>query len=229
MMGGFGSGRRSGSGRSTVEACRSIDVNRLHKAGCLNPGWAGGWQWTRNGERDASINLVASADCLLLSYRVRIGGGAWEDVDETVRIAHVACRFGGARPFFICPGVVNGVFCGRRVAKLHGPGRYFLCRHCYRLAHASQSESHWDRALRRANKIRKSLGGEPGIAALLPPKPKGMWRRTYERLREEVFEAEILAEEAFEAEILAEEAFELQAQRLLARIDNPSRKRRPWR
>ena len=28
-MGGLGSGRPSGSGRTTVEACRSVDVNRL--------------------------------------------------------------------------------------------------------------------------------------------------------------------------------------------------------
>ena len=52
----------------------------------------------------------------------------------------------------------NGVACGRRVAKLHGSGRYFLSRHCYRLVHASQSEVAWDRALRRANKIRQRLG-----------------------------------------------------------------------
>ena len=58
-MGGFGSGRPSGSGRGTVEACRSIDVNRLHKTGCLRAGWAGGWQWTRDGEKVASINLRA--------------------------------------------------------------------------------------------------------------------------------------------------------------------------
>ena len=104
-MGGLGSGRPSGSGRSTVEACRSIDVNRLHKAGCLGPGWCGAWQWKREGENVASINLRAEADRLHLSYRVRIGGGEWEDVAETVRIAHVPCRFGGTRPYFICPGV----------------------------------------------------------------------------------------------------------------------------
>ena len=138
---------------------------------------------------------------------------------ETVRIVRVPCRFGGARPYFICPGVVNGVACGRRVTKLYGPGRYFLCRHCYRLAHASQSEDAWDRTLRRANKIRQRLGGDPGMAAPFPPKPKGMWRRTYERLREQ----------ALAAEILADEAFVSRAERLLARIDNRKRKRRFWR
>jgi hypothetical protein len=38
-MGGFGSGRPSDSGRDKVEYSRSIDINRLHKAGCLAPGW----------------------------------------------------------------------------------------------------------------------------------------------------------------------------------------------
>ena len=162
----------------------------------------------------ASINLRAEANRLHLNYRVRMGGGEWEDVAETVRIVRVACRFGGARPYFICPGVVNGITCGRRVAKLHGPGRYFLCRHCYHLGYASQVEDPWDRVLRRANKIRQRLGGEPGMAA----RPKGMWRRTYERL----------CERAFEAEMIADEAFARRAERLLARIDIPKRKRSLW-
>lgn len=126
------------------------------------------------------------------------------------------CRFGGTRPYFICPGVVNGVVCGRRVAKLYGSGRYFLCRHCYRLRHASQSEGAWDRTLRRANKIRQRLGGDPGLAALFPPKPKGMWRRTYERLRARTFDAETRAEEAFA----------LRTEGLLARIDQGNGTRR---
>ena len=71
-MGGSGSGRPSGSGRSTIEACRSIDVNRLHREGCLGSGWAGGWQWQREGENIASINLRAEVDRLHLSYRVLV-------------------------------------------------------------------------------------------------------------------------------------------------------------
>lgn len=217
-MGGIGSGRPSGLGRDTVETCRAIDVNRLHREGCLRPGWSGGWQWSLDGEKVASINLRAEDERLHLSYRVRVAEGGWEDVEETVRIVRVPCRFGGTRPYFICPGVVNGISCGRRVVKLHGSGRYFLCRHCYRLAHASQSEGAWDRALRRANKIRVRLGGEPGMASPFPPRPKGMWRRTYERLRNEVFEAEQLADEAFL----------IQAEKLLTRIDTPKRKRTFW-
>jgi hypothetical protein len=129
------------------------------------PGLWGGWQWTRDSEKVASINLRVEADPLNLTYRVRVNGGEWEDVAETVRTLCVACRFGGGWPYFICPGVVKGIACGRRVTKLHGPGRYLLCRHCYRLCHASQSEGVLDRTLRRANKIRQRLRGAPGMAA----------------------------------------------------------------
>ena len=82
-MGGIGSGRPADLGRDTVESCRAIDVNRLHQEGCLHHGWWGGWQWTRDGEKVASINLRAEEDRLHLSYRVRIAGGDWEDVEET--------------------------------------------------------------------------------------------------------------------------------------------------
>jgi hypothetical protein len=207
MMGGIGSGRPSG--------CRSLDVNQLHREGCLRPGWVGTCQWTRNGERVAWIRLRAEADRLHLTYRMRIGSSVWEDMAETVRIVGVGCTLGGLRPYFICPGIVDGVVCGRRVAKLHLSGRYFLCRHCHGLGHASQGEDTLDRAFRRASTIRLRLGGEPGMAARFPPRPKGMWRRTYNRLYAEVFETEIRAEEALEVE----------AERRLARVDNPERRR----
>src|SRR6476661_5482427 len=86
MLGGFGSGRTGGFGRGKAEHCRSIDVNRFHREGCLRPGWSGGWQWSRDGEKVASITLRAEADRLHLSYRVRAHGGEWQDVDEAVRI-----------------------------------------------------------------------------------------------------------------------------------------------
>ncbi len=208
-MGGLGSGRRSGSGRSTVESCRSIDVNKLKREGCLRPRRRVGWQWLRDGQQVASIQLRAEEDWLHLSYRVRSRGGAWEEVDEPVQLVRSPCRLGGSRPYFVCPGVVNNVPCRRRVAKLHGAGRYFLCRHCYRLAHASQSEGRLDRGLRRANKIRRRLGGDPGMLLPFPQKPKGMWQRTYEQLRKR----------AIDAEVRAEEMFEIQAERLMTRVD----------
>jgi hypothetical protein len=157
----------------------------------------GGWQWTVDGERVASIDLHAEADQLHLSYRVcSPWADEWEDVRQTVSIARIPCRFGGVRPYFICPGTVNGIACRRHVTKLYRPRRFFLCRHCHRLAHTSQSEGRYDRLSRRANKIWERLGGDPGTAAL-PLKPEGMWSRTYERLVEEVCEAQMRVNKAF--------------------------------
>jgi hypothetical protein len=196
MMGGLGSTRWNWvNTKDTVEGNRPLDINRLNRAGCLRPGYFGGWEWTRDGERVASIGFRRDGDRLVLSYRVRPRGGEWQDVEQLTSIVWKPCRFGGARPYFVCPGIVNGIACGRQVAKLYGAGTYFLCRHCYRLAYASQHEDRYDRALRRANKIRMQLGGEPGTASVFPPRPKGMHHRTYKRLQFAVLNAEIQAEE----------------------------------
>ena len=202
-MGGLGSGRPSGSGHVKVESCRSLDVNRLHQEGCLRSGWCGNWQWQRDGKLVAWINLRADQDQLHLTYRVRIGGGDWEEVMESILIVRVACRYGGARPYFMCPGVVNSQPCRRRVAKVYGPGRYFLCRRCNRLSYASQCEGGLDRALRRANRIRLRLGGETGLVSPFPERPKGMWGQTYERLKRQSSEAEMRAEEAMDLRLVA--------------------------
>jgi tetratricopeptide (TPR) repeat protein len=97
---------------------------------------------------------------LHLRYKVRTGDGKWEDVAQTIPIVHLRCRFGGSRAYFICPGPRNGTDCGRRTIKLHLSRRYFLCRHCNKVAYASQYEQPWKRALRRANKLKQRLGIE---------------------------------------------------------------------
>jgi hypothetical protein len=141
------------------------------------------------------IRLRAEAQQLILSYRIRRNGGEWRNVEQPTPVDWLPCRFGGKRPYFVCPGIVNGVACHRQVSKLYGAGLYFLCRHCYRLAYVSQREDGFDRALSRANKIRMQLGGQPGMASSFPKKPKGMYRRTYDRLRNEVDEAEMQADD----------------------------------
>jgi hypothetical protein len=153
----------------------------------------------QDGERVAWIQLRSERDYVHLDYSVRPSGEEWQTASETVAIIRVPGRYGGERTYFVCPGVVNGNVCGRRVVKLYGAGRYFLCRHCYRLTYPSQREGKWDRLIRRANKIRARLGGEPGMLAPFPARRKGMWQRTYERLRQRAVEAELTADDAFDA------------------------------
>jgi hypothetical protein len=172
-----------------------LDVNQLSEKGCLQPGCCSSCQWI-DGNEVFSIELQAQAERLHLSYTVRVGGGKCEEVAETIPIVHLRCRFGGSRPFFICPGPRNGTDCGRRIIKLHLSARYFLCRTCNQLAYASQYENRWKRALRRANKLKQHLGIDIGIAEPFPEKPKGMWVRTYACLLDEILQAEILTNEA---------------------------------
>jgi hypothetical protein len=172
-----------------------LDVNRLSEKGWLRPGRSGTCRWMVGGEI-VSINLRAVAERLHLSYKVRVGGGGWEDMAEIISLVHARCRFGGSRAYFICPGPGGGTDCGRRITKLHLSHRYFLCRHCNKLAYASQYEQPWKRALRRANKLKQHLGIGVGIAEPFPDKPKGMWVRTYGCLLDEILQTEMLANEA---------------------------------
>lgn len=194
-MGGYGSGRSSG--KQKAEHCRALEVNKMRREGCLVPGWSGNWVWSRDGQEVARISGRAEYGRIILSYSVRQNGSDWEPITQTVNTTQSDCNYGGQRTYFLCPGVVNGRHCGRRVGKLFSGGRYFLCRHCYQIAYSSQSEARNDRMFRRANKLRTALGGEPGTAHWIADKPKGMWQRTYQRKRFEIEWCESQADHYF--------------------------------
>jgi len=180
-MGGLGSGRGQ-SGRDTTSDYRALDVRRLQRDGLLSPGRAFGWNWMRNGATVASIQVQVETDRIILNYRHKSGGNDWQSMDYPVRLAWTECPLGGRRPWLLCPA--RG--CGRRVALLYlGGSGIFACRHCYRLAYASQRESPDDRAARRADRIRERLGWEAGILNGEGDRPKGMHWRTFERLHAE--------------------------------------------
>jgi len=183
-MGGYGSGRPSY--KQKAERCRSLDVNQMHREGCLNAGFTGNLTWSRDGEVISQIGFRTEESRVIFNYRIKQYCGEWEPIAQYVPLTYTHCHYGGQRPYFRCPGLVNGQHCGRRVGKLFLGGRYFLCRHCYSIAYGSQSEDRHDRMLRRANKLRMALGGEPGTAHWIAPKPKGMWQRTYQRKQFEI-------------------------------------------
>jgi hypothetical protein len=136
-LGGLGSGNRYRlDKKTTTDECHSLDVRRFHREGLLKSGTSFSWRWSRAGRKVAFIGTLVYQDKLVLSYRSKLGG-EWEDVKEPVSLEWTPCNFGGERPWFVCPGVVNGKRCGRRVAILYGPGKYFLCRHCCDLRYES--------------------------------------------------------------------------------------------
>ncbi|MCP4480595.1 MAG: hypothetical protein GY818_21120 [Planctomycetaceae bacterium] len=161
-----------------MEEYRSIDVRRWKRDGLLAPYQSFSWQWSRRGEVFASINVRTEPNRVNLTYRHRSGGEDWKDENYPVFLDWTDCNLGGQRPWFLCPAVG----CRRRVAILYG-GSIFACRHCYQLAYPSQRETCYDRAARRADRIREKLGWAPGILNDYEwEKPKGMHRRTFERL-----------------------------------------------
>jgi hypothetical protein len=141
-------GRYSFSDRVTVEECKSLDINWLNRQGYLCGFWNGTLTWTNaSGEVVSSMGIAVSVnregfgeDYVRLVYTVtNRGTDEKTDFDYKIQLVTTPCHFGGVRFWFICPLVVNGHYCGRRVGKLYlpGSGTYFGCRHCYNLTYRS--------------------------------------------------------------------------------------------
>lgn len=172
MMGGCGSGRRGG--RNLTDDFLRLDVRKLQRAGVLQPGWRGSWQWMWRSGRKADILIEASESSIRLRY-TNPRNGQRKDYDYRVRLSRSTCHYGGSRPWFVCPA------CGRRVAILYG-GSVYACRRCHQLAYESQRETSGDRAIRKADAIRRRLGWPAGIALPMGDRPKNMRHTTYLRL-----------------------------------------------
>jgi hypothetical protein len=124
-------------------------------------------------------------DRLRLSYKVLQGEGEWERVSETIQLDTTVCRYGGQRYWFRCPR------CHRRTRILYINKRPYCCRVCLGLAYQSQRELATDRNLERWQSLLCRLGGGGSISQQPRPRPKGMQRRVYRRLLEEIADARL--------------------------------------
>jgi len=142
-------GRWSYSNRWTVEESKSISTKFLNKHHYFDGGvrW-GGMNWSRNGEQTGSIGFTVSTvegdEYVRFQYtQTDRNTDEKTELDYKVRIVSTLCNYGGRRWWFICPLVVNGYACNRRVGVLYlASGKYFGCRHCYNLTYESSKESH---------------------------------------------------------------------------------------
>lgn len=142
-------GRWSYSDRRTVEECKSITTKFLNEHRYFNGGvrW-GGMSWSRNGEQTGSIGFVISTvegdEYIRFQYtQTDRHSDEKTELDYKARLDWTPCHFRGRRWWFICPLVVNGRVCNRRVGRLHlGGGKYFGCRYCHNLTYESSKESH---------------------------------------------------------------------------------------
>lgn len=170
-MGGFGSGSWQ-SGRVTVEASPYLDVNILRREGLLVPNCraAGTFSWsTWYEEVQATFTLKTSnSDGVMV---LQVPG----ETDQHLRFTSSPAPLGGHRWWFECPSR------DIRVCRLYRPpgGRRFASRKAWRLVYASTRLQPYERALRRAQQIRRRLGGAPSLDAPWPLKPKWMRQATY--------------------------------------------------
>lgn len=174
-MGGFGSGRRGG--KKKTEDMLALDIRPLQRLGRLAPGQSFDSPWTCNGEKIASIHIRTGTDLVNLIYRY--GGDTGQDMNYPVAIEWTPCNYGGKRAWWKCP------CCERRVAVLYSD-KIFACRQCKQLVYKSTRMAPSLKSFARANKIRERLGWDAGFANPKGGKPKGMHRKTYDQLLEQL-------------------------------------------
>lgn len=138
-------GRWSYSDRVTVDECKSITTKYLNDHNYFNGGIH--WEeisWIRAGEIVGRISIAVSTidEYIRFQYtQTDRHTGEKTNLDYKARLTWTPCYFGGRRWWFICPLVVNGRVCNRRVGVLYlGSDKYFGCRRCYHLTYRCQKE-----------------------------------------------------------------------------------------
>lgn len=181
-------GSRYGAGRPgyrlKAEQLQRIDVRIWARGGLLSLERSFSWSWNRGGEPSGSISVqVKPQSAVNLVYTATIQQRT-QHINERVNLTYWPCRFGGQRPWFVCPR------CAREVALLYMRAGRFACRHCQRVAYSSQSEDAMDRTWREQRRIEEKLGSDW-------QRPKGMRQRTYELLMDKLADCEMRREQAF--------------------------------
>jgi hypothetical protein len=208
-------------GANTVEGTRSLEVMKLARVGYLTGSRWGGWRWSCRDGSTASVSVKGGREAIRLEYRIRPHGEDWQSVSQRIPICWTPCRFGGERPWFVCDVHANGVYCGRRVAKLYEGGRLFACRGCHSLGYASQRGGPMDQAHHHLAGLHRKLQADyDGPDMPPPPKPKWMRWKTYSRIAQQI--------EAGQRRL--DVVFTIGAQRLLSRLEKsqPPRRNHRW-
>jgi hypothetical protein len=141
-------GRYYFDAKTTVEQATQLSIFKLKKFGLLGGYCASTLTWTRSlsGKKSSIGITVDIEDEPYVKVNYTITDRCTDektDYDYIISLTTTPCHLGGVRYWFICPLSKNGIYCGRRVAKLYKApgGHYFGCRHCYNLSYESRNES----------------------------------------------------------------------------------------
>lgn len=157
--------------RRKCEDMLRFDIRHLRRKERLAAGQWYSWQWSRDGERIATIGVQTYSDAVVLSYTWTPYERDARSINCRIQLTRTPCNFGGRRTSFLCPD------CGRVCLVLFGISwrGNFACRVCQRLAYASEAESRIDRCWRQSRKLEAKLTDDGGP-------PKGMHQKTFERI-----------------------------------------------
>jgi len=163
-----------------------LDLNRLIRQGTVQPGFSTRpslIQWTRSGEVIAFALITANL-CDPATSWLHIQA---PNIDQRITLVSCPRHFGGRQWYFVCP-VTH-----RRASVLWMPpgAKEFCSRQALgrKVAYRSQFQTIYNRGHAGKAKIKARLIGDLDPEEWdLPPKPKWMRRRTYDRLVER-FEA----------------------------------------
>lgn len=162
--------RYNSNSRPEMEECQVISATNLYQEETIRRG---------NGD-------------LHLDYQVQE-----HQVSYSIEIEWTECNFGGFRPWFRCPGMVDGYACNQRVEKLYRPPRntHFLCRHCHNITYRSSNVSGnlWKEAGHKMQRIRENLKKKSKREDYDPTslrKPKGMHWSTFMELMKDYYKFE---------------------------------------
>lgn len=134
------------------EDCRTISMYNLRKWGSLKGyhsgtiTWTSGWAKNKNSvSYVVDLASYGNEKYFKLDYTItdRFSGEKHE-INHKYPILTTPCNYGGVRYWFECSVCHQGVYCGRKVAKIYlGAGsHYFACRHCYNLSYRSRIDGY---------------------------------------------------------------------------------------
>src|SRR6516225_3390783 len=182
--------------RVRLESGLKLDLNRLIRRGFIRPGVITGavgiaWADKYTGDEIASGLITANMSGIEGWFRIQLG-----DLDQRILLTTKRRHFGGRQWYFVCP------YTKRPASVLWKPpgAQSFASRQKWQrqVAYASQFMDRGTRAHQGAATIKSrlcSIGGFNPDEWDLPPKPKWMRWRTYNRVVERFDRYEAMVEE----------------------------------
>lgn len=170
--------------RPIAELCFRIDLRRLFKSGKIVPAkdivsiesWVFDGRVVGRMRLEALMSELGDERLILRFWR----GDGWSQTAplQVIKLVATEAGFGGKRWWMLCPAT------GRRCLKLFRPnhGQSFASGKAWRVSYTSQRLLPHDRPFEQLFRLQRKLSSSEGYEQPLA-RPKGMWRRTFERHR----------------------------------------------